>query len=167
MKLKATMPLFILLAGYNCHVHANGSQWFGVDILETSYDQNGIQCAQTVGDDQLEMWVYSGISYQTYIFMQGMEGYAEEMDEWYANIQFNQVKDYTESLNSDLTDDVAYAVVKESLISLDSNGDGIADTYHNHEDIVWGNDWDNNGKLDVLEASSNPFSYVGVVIRLR
>ena len=94
--------------------------------------------------------------------MQGMSKYAEEMEEGALYAEF--IEGYYDALdrNADYTDNKAYAVI--SYYTLDLEGPNGEKEVYWHGDVISGNDWNNNGKIDLLEELTT-ISYRGVEIR--
>lgn len=108
---------------------------------------------------------YLVLSSQVTSFMQffdadGVERYVEEMDRW--SEAGNWYLDFleTEDLNSDLTDDYAYAILDRfTYMNIDVNNTGTYVSFRGG-DIIHGDDWDNNGRIDKLEIIPG-ITYVG------
>lgn len=94
--------------------------------------------------------IKSFMTSNTYAFMQGMERYAEEMTEWYDVIERQMDEEYVLQKNSILNDNYAYAIVDGIQFNINNTSTG-KQRYYFDGDIVSGNDWDNNGLIDMLE----------------
>lgn len=101
------------------------------------------------------------VSDNFYQFMQGMERYAEEMEEWINFIEFREDEERAEQLNSDLTDNTAYAIIYEAEIAVEYDGKV---RWYQHGDIISGTDWNNDGKIDVLNILPQ-IDYLGERVR--
>ena len=91
------------------------------------------------------------VSDRFYQFMQGMERYAEEMEEWIEYMEFREDQQYAQNMNSDLNDSVAYAVVERMEFKVEYDG---KIRWYRHGDVIRVTDWDNNGKIDVFDINS-------------
>ncbi len=86
-------------------------------------------------------------------FIQGMERYAEEYDDWAEAHEKMEDMLYVKDQNTNLTDDAAWVYLDGSRISFDTNNDGTDDYFLRNRSITKGADTDNNGLIDVLERT--------------
>jgi hypothetical protein len=100
---------------------------------------------------------YSSINSTAYIggmayaFMQGMERYAEEMEEWYEYMEYQNELAYARQKNANRSDNVAYAVIDAQEFYYDRL-DGSSSHWYRRGDMISGSDWDNDGYIDVLKG---------------
>lgn len=135
------------------------------DITQWEFDQ-GIKYQSSIEPPYDTIDVYAGVSQHFITMLQGMERYAEEMSDWSDAVELQQDYLYVKSLNADLTDNTAYAILVGSTFKIDTNGDGTANKRYRPGDYFSGSDWDNDGKIDILEHQGY-FTYNDSIIRVR
>jgi len=81
---------------------------------------------------------------------QGMARFAEEYSDWADAGEWYLDYLYTESMNEDLNDSIAYAIIEPRVrIKYSINGSALQSLRGG--DIIHGADWNNNGQIDTLE----------------
>lgn len=129
------------------------------DVTENEYNL-GISYSNNFYDHRYDFSADMYISDAIFAHIKGVESYSEEMDDWEFFRELQENYDYAEQLNLNTTDNVAYAVVWE--IDFKIEVDGRSHRFYSGQ-MISGSDWDNNGKLDVLEGHPGISHSVSVV----
>ncbi len=132
-------PFDVSQATYNSGLHL---QSFTNDIIKTADGRMAAVISSIPGNSQL-------LSMFT-----GMARFAEENDDWFEAMEYQATVGEAIDNNADRTDNVAWAVIRYSEITVVvPEKDGVAgySKKYRHEDLISGSDWDNNGKIDVIE----------------
>ncbi len=130
-------------ATYTAFTVTNDSFDAGLDYLPSDVPSHDL--------DFERIDVYAGVSSNVLSMIEMSKNYAREMNDWYEAAAWNQDRLIVVDANEDRADYMAYAILSHSKIKIDSNGDGIFATFR-HGQIISGNDWDNNGMIDLLEV---------------
>ena len=131
------------------------------DITEAEYI-SGISVSFSQGSNSIAIFTQMGnAGYQ----MNARDRYVREMEEWIEYQEYADDYDYILAQNSDYNDNLAFAIVKNTVFGVDRNSDGVTDKWYYHSDFVQGSDWDNNGKIDLLE-NNTLLRYRGIELSL-
>ena len=118
------------------------------DVTQSDYNL-GIDVSNDFDEGRFNFSVESYVSTNLWAHIRGWTNLAQEMTDWEYHRELQQVFDYAEFKNLDSTDYIAYALVHDVKLKVTIDGTvyNINDT-----DLISGTDWDNNGKIDSLEA---------------
>jgi len=86
-------------------------------------------------------------------FAEQRSNYADEYSYWADAWEKQQDIQQTQSLNSNLSDSLAYAYLLDVDLMADTNNDGHTDMVYDSGEIISGLDANNNGQIDYLEQN--------------
>lgn len=119
------------------------------DVTKAQYNTGIDYHSSNIDSDYGTITAYSGMTSSSISMLHMLEKYAAEMEHGAEYDEFMDALDKAEYFNSDKTDNKAFAVVKAVNMSI-TGANGVKEVYWPN-DIIIGNDWDNNGRIDLFE----------------
>jgi len=119
------------------------------DVTQAQYNSGISYHSSNLNSDYGTISAYEGMTSSSISMLQMLEKYAAEMEQGAEYAEFLDALYRAEDFNSDKTDNKAYAVVQGVNMSI-TGANGVREVYWGN-DIIIGNDWDNNGRIDLFE----------------